>query len=161
MSDLQIIEAKENIASSPEAVWAALLEVESWKKWWDGNELSEVTPSWGKGASLIFQPGGPSTIYDFQPGNLLDFGGTNSGMVMHRCFKLEKSSNHTAMIYSFSVTGAGPIPPSQKNEERRSMELVLQNFKKLVESSSPPSQAPVSGKDPVSPSSKKWWEFWR
>lgn len=137
MSDLQIIEAKEKIASTPEAVWAALLEVESWKKWWDGNELSEVTPSWGKGASLIFQPGGPSTIYDFQPGKLLDFGGTNAGMVMHRCFKLEKSSNQTTVIYSFSVTGAGPIPPNQKNEEKRSMELVLQNFKKLVESSAP------------------------
>jgi hypothetical protein len=160
MSDLQIIEAKVNIDSSPEAAWAVLLDVELWKKWWDGNELSEVKPSWGKGASLIFQPGGPSTIYDFQPNKLLDFGGTNAGMVMHRCFKLDKSANHTAMTYSFSVTGAGPIPHSQKSEERRSMELVLQNFKKLVESSTPRVENSNTTHDHIAPS-KKWWEFWK
>ncbi len=130
MNQPDVIEASETINASSEKVWSFLMDVDSWQKWWSGHRLKRVEPAWQKGANLIWERGNDAIVFDFKPLALLDFGGTNMGMEIHRYFRLSEETGVSKIVYGFLVNG-GDI--GEKNAERQKMAATLKRLKEIIE----------------------------
>jgi hypothetical protein len=126
------IEVSESIVTPLENVWAVLMDVPSWSKWWIGHKLESVQPGWQKGGKLMWNPGTPSTIFEYIPPTLLDWGVLNAGMEIHQYFKLNQKSDGTNVIYGFTIE-RGNFPPGGEAKQKDNMKMLLAAFKRSVE----------------------------
>lgn len=136
-----VIEVEEFIKATSEQAWSILTDIRAWRQWWSGHRLKQVLPTWKRGAILIWDKGRDAVVFAYKPGELLDFGGNNMGIQIHRYFRLSQEAGGLRVVYGFSVKGADMGEPS---EARQKMADTLRRLKRLIE------RGP-----------KRWWKFWK
>jgi hypothetical protein len=112
-SDEQHFRGHVSIPVQPEQIWKCLTTVESWQKWWIGHRLVRVEPRWEKGAQMIWEPGAPSTICEYEPGRLLGWCGTALAVTVQHTFEVRPDPERgvpgpprTLIFYDEMIKGA-------------------------------------------------------
>jgi len=113
-------------------VWDYFTTIGNWSKWYSG-EVKAVTPTWQKGADIVWASGGASPVTKFVPGQEICLG----GMWMDTTYQFISQGNSVTVV---NFIESDPKDGASYNDsgaaQRVKWENILQKFKKCVEDES-------------------------
>lgn len=123
-------EFSELVDSPVDKIWTCLTDIGQWSKWWPGHKLLLVLPGrWQKGANMIFDVGMRSTISEFIPNEIIEFGLNHpAGFSISRSFMLTREGECTRITYKVKILGAD----MHVHEQEVEMELRKHLLQSLV-----------------------------
>ena len=111
------------------AVWDYFTTISNWSKWYGGG-LKEVTPTWQRGAKLVWALGGASPLTEFIPGQEICL----SGAWMDTTYKFIPEGNSVTIV---KVIESDPKGGASFNDggaaHKAQWEKTLQKLKKSIE----------------------------